>query len=72
MEIIEETAPAVCVCGKRPCITKHKNGYLVSCIDTMHCAMRSAWSKNEKAAIESWNLEIASERRRKKEGTHGI
>ena len=52
----------VCVCGRKPVTVKHRGRYMVSCIDTTHCAMRSKWAPNEQQAIKDWNVEVESKK----------
>lgn len=54
--------PRVCVCGKKPVIVKHHSMYMVSCPDTIRCAMRTPWTPNEQQAVNAWNVEVASKK----------
>lgn len=62
MQTGERNGPCVCVCGRRPCTVKHKSQYMISCPDTMRCAMRSRWKSNEQEAIKDWNTTIQERR----------
>lgn len=52
--------PRVCVCGREPCMVKHKSKYMLACPVLTECAMRSRWATTEQAAIKAWNVEIES------------
>ena len=52
----------MCVCGREPCITKHKSKYLVACPAALECSMRGQWKSNEQAAIKSWNDAVKAAR----------
>lgn len=48
----------MCVCGHLPVMVKSGKRYMLACPDIMRCALRSAWTTNELAAIKSWNIEV--------------
>lgn len=52
--------PRVCVCGREPCMVKHKGRYMMACPTITDCAMRSRWATTEQAAIKDWNARIES------------
>lgn len=58
----EPERPCVCVCGRPPCVTKHKSRYIVSCTAPIHCAMRTGWASTEQQAINNWNTIIKTTR----------
>lgn len=64
----EPATPCVCVCGRVPCIVKHKSKRMVACPDSMACSMRSRWASTEQAAINDWNINQESARQEGKNG----
>lgn len=54
----KKETPASCVCGRIPCIVKHKSRHMITCPHTMTCAMRSRWCTNEQAAVIDWNSAV--------------
>ena len=50
------------MCGRKPVTVKSKSRYMVSCPDTVHCAMRTGWRSNEQQAIKDWNVEVMSKK----------
>lgn len=62
----EPAVPAVCVCGRTPCIVKHKSKRMVACPDSMVCSMRSRWASTEQAAIIDWNIQQESAKQEEK------
>lgn len=65
----EPAAPAVCVCGRKPCIVKHKSKHMVACPDSIICSMRSRWASTEQAAIADWNIQVESAKQEAKRGS---
>ena len=58
----EAIIPVKCVCGKNACVVKMRALKMVSCPNPERCRgnLRSAWNRNEEAAIVEWNNLVES------------
>lgn len=61
----DKEAPKLCVCGCQPCTVKYKSKHMVTCPNTLICAMRGEWKKTNEEAVHSWNLAVQRARKEK-------
>ena len=62
----EEITPIRCICGAYPALVIYRGKKMLSCPNTIVCAMRSRFLRRTEDAIKEWNVEVEEEKHRRR------